>query len=126
MGGVQILEETKVTGFNKKNGRVTGVVTNRVDIESGYFVNCDGIWAREIGKMAGVNVPIHAAEHYYLITDPIEGMHSDLRIVEEPDQFVYYREEIGGLMLGLFEPVAGPWGMGGIPEGFSFGEISPD
>ena len=76
--------------------------------------------------MAGVRVPLHAAEHYYLITEPIDGMHSDMPVVEDPDLFAYYREESGGLMLGLFEPVAQPWGMNGIPDGFSFGEIAPD
>ena len=76
--------------------------------------------------MAGVNVPLHAAEHYYLITEPIEGLHGDLPIVEDPTRYAYYREEVGGLMLGLFEPIAGPWGMDGIPEDFSFGELSPD
>lgn len=126
MGGAQILEETKVTGIKKKDGRVSGVITNKGDIEAEYVVNCGGMWAHELGKMAGVNVPLHAAEHYYLITEPIEGMHPELPIVEDPDLFAYYREEMGGLMLGLFEPVAGPWGMGGIPEGFSFGEIQPD
>ena len=126
MGGALICEETKVTGIKKKNGRVTGVVTNKGEIETEYVVNCGGMWARELGKMAGVNVPLHAAEHYYLITEPIEGMQKDLPIVEDPELFAYYREEMGGLMLGMFEPVGGPWGMGGIPEGFSFGEIPPD
>ncbi|MFC1922649.1 FAD-dependent oxidoreductase [Chloroflexota bacterium] len=126
MGGALICEETRVTGIKKKNGRVTGVVSNKGEIEAEYVVNCGGMWARELGQMAGVNVPLHAAEHYYLITEPIEGMHKDLPIVEDPDLFAYYREEMGGLMLGMFEPVGGPWGMGGIPEGFSFGEIPPD
>ncbi len=126
MGGATICEETRVTGINKKNGRVTGVVTNKGEIEAEYVINCGGMWARELGKMAGVNVPLHAAEHYYLITEPIEGMHKNLPIVEDPDLFAYYREEMGGLMLGMFEPVGGPWGMDGIPEGFSFGEIAPD
>jgi len=111
MGGARIFEETRVTGIKKKNGHVTGVVTNKGEIEAEYVVNCAGL---------------HAAEHYYLITEPIEGMHPDLPIVEDPDLFAYYREEMGGLMLGLFEPVAGPWGMDGIPEDFSFGEIPPD
>ena len=82
--------------------------------------------------MAGVNVPLHAAEHYYLITEPIEGVHPDLPIVEDARAYAYYREEHGGLLLGVFEPVAGPWGMvgpggtGGIPENFTFGELPPD
>jgi 4-methylaminobutanoate oxidase (formaldehyde-forming) len=126
MGGATILEETRVTGIKQKNGRVTGVVTNKGEIETEYVVNCGGMWARELGKMAGVNVPLQAAEHYYLITEQIEGMHPDLPIVEDPDLFAYYREEMGGLMLGLFEPVGAPWGMDGIPKGFSFGEIPPD
>ena len=110
----------------KANGRVTGVITDKGEIQTEYVVNCGGIWGRELGLMAGVNVPLHAAEHYYLITEPIEGMHRDLPIVEDPDLFAYYREEMGGLMLGMFEPIAGPWGMDGIPEDFSFGEIPPD
>ena len=126
MGGATILEETRVTEIKQKNGRVTGVVTNKGEIEANYVVNCGGMWGRELGKMAGVHVPLHATEHYYLITEPIEGMHPDLPIVEDPDLFAYYREEMGGLMLGLFEPVAAPWGMEGIPKGFSFGEIQPD
>jgi glycine cleavage system aminomethyltransferase T/glycine/D-amino acid oxidase-like deaminating enzyme len=126
MGGARILEETRVTGIKQKNGRVTGVITTKGEIEAEYVVNCCGIWAREVGKMAGVKVPLHAAEHYYLITEPIEGIHRDMPIVEDPSRFAYYREETGGLMLGLFEPVAKPWGMAGIPDDFSFGEIAPD
>ena len=126
MGGARILEETKVIGIKKKDGRVTGVVTTRGEIEAEYVVNCGGMWARELGKMAGVNVPLHAAEHYYLITEPIEGVHRDLPIVEEASAYSYYREEHGGLLLGVFEPLAGPWGMDGIPENFTFGELPPD
>jgi len=132
MGGARIFEETQVTGIKQEKGQVTGVVTDRGQIEAEYVVNCGGIWARELGLMAGVNVPLHAAEHYYLITEPIKGMQRDMPIVEDPDLFAYYRDEMGGLMIGLFEPVAKPWGMakagglGGIPENFSFGEIAPD
>jgi len=126
MGGARILEETKVTGVKRKRGRVTGVVTDKGEIEAEYVVNCGGMWARELGKMAGVHVPLHAAEHYYLITEPMAGIQRDMPIVEDPDRFAYYRDEMGGLMLGLFEPVAKPWGMDGIPETFSFGEIPPD
>jgi len=126
MGGARILEETKVTGIKRKRGRVTGVVTDKGEIEAEYVVNCGGMWARELGKMAGVHVPLHAAEHYYLITEPMAGIQRDMPIVEDPDRFAYYRDEMGGLMLGLFEPVAKPWGMDGIPETFSFGEIPPD
>ena len=132
MGGARILEGTKVTGITQARGRVTGVTTDKGKIDAEYVVNCGGMWARELGKIAGVHVPLHAAEHYYLITEPIEGMQRDMPVVEDPDLFAYYRDEMGGLMLGLFEPVAKPWGMdghggsGGIPEDFSFGEIVPD
>jgi glycine cleavage system aminomethyltransferase T/glycine/D-amino acid oxidase-like deaminating enzyme len=126
MGGARILEGTRVTGIKREKGWVAGVVTDRGEIEAEYVVNCGGIWARELGKMAGVSVPLHAAEHYYLITEPIDGIHPDLPIVEDPDRFAYYREEVGALLIGFFEPVAKPWGMGGIPEDFSFGEIAAD
>jgi len=126
MGGARILEGTKVIGIKQARGRVTGVITDKGEIEAEYVVNCGGIWARELGRMAGVNVPLHAAEHYYLITEPIEGIHRDMPVVEDPDLFAYYRDEMDGLMLGLFEPLAKPWGMNGIPEDFSFGEIAPD
>jgi glycine/D-amino acid oxidase-like deaminating enzyme len=126
MGGALILEDTKVTTIKKKNGRVTGVVTDKGEIEAEYVVNCGGMWGRELGEMAGVNVPLHAAEHYYLITEPIEGIHRDLPIMDDPARFAYYREETGGLMIGLFEPVAAPWGMDGIPREFSSDELAPD
>jgi 4-methylaminobutanoate oxidase (formaldehyde-forming) len=126
MGGARILENTKVTGIKRENGRVTGVVTTKGDIEAEYVVNCGGAWGRELGLMAGVHVPLHSAEHYYLITEPIDGLDRNLPIVEDAGLFAYYRDEMGGLMLGLFEPVAQPWGMNGIPDDFSFGEIAPD
>ncbi len=126
MGGASLFEETAVTGIMRRAGRVTGVNTTRGDIAAEYVVNCAGMWARQVGQMAGVSVPLHAAEHYYLITEPLEGMHRDLPIIEDPDRYTYLREEVGGLMLGLFEPVAQPWGMDGIPEDFSFGQIRPD
>ena len=126
LGGAQILEETKVTGIKQSHGRVTGVITDKGEIKSEYVVNCGGMWAREIGKMAGVNVPLHAAEHYYLITTAMAGLDPDLPVVEDLDLYAYYRPEMSGLMIGLFEPVAGPWGMKGIPDNFSFGEIAPD
>ncbi|MEM7119237.1 MAG: FAD-dependent oxidoreductase [Chloroflexota bacterium] len=126
MGGARIIEGTKVTGVGKKGGRVTSVITDKGEIQAEYVVNCGGMWSREIGKMAGVNVPLHAAEHYYLITEAMEGMDPDLPIIEDLDLYAYYRPEMSGLMIGLFEPVAGPWGMDGIPENFTFGEIAPD
>ncbi len=123
MGGVRILEGTRVTGITQKDGRVSGVVTDSGAIEAEYVVNCAGMWAREVGAMAGVSVPLQAIEHAYLISEPFEGVSRDLPIFEDPDRFAYYREEVGGLMVGLFEPVAAPWSLDKIPDNFSFGEI---
>ena len=125
-GGVRIFEDSKVTGILQENGYVTGVITDKGKIQSEYVVNCAGIWARELGKLAGVTVPLQAAEHYYMITEPIEGMHSDLPVFSDLDRYAYYREEVGGMLLGFFEPDAAPWALDGVPEGFSFGEIAPD
>jgi heterotetrameric sarcosine oxidase gamma subunit len=126
MGGAKIFEETEVVGINKENGCVTGVVTNKGEIKTEIVVNCAGLWGRHVGKLAGVNVPLQAAEHYYLLTQPIEGVHSDLPIIEDFERFSYFREEVGGLLVGFFEPIAAPWGVDGIPKDFAFGEINPD
>jgi len=123
MGGVRILEDTPITGITQREGRVTGVVTEHGPIEAEYVVNCAGMWAKEIGAMAGVTVALQAIEHAYLISEPFEGVSPDLPIFEDPDRFAYYREETGGLMVGLFEPVSAPWSLDKIPDNFSFGEI---
>ena len=126
LGGAQILEGVGVLGITQEDDRVTGVVTDGGVIEADYVVNCAGMWARQVGAMAGVSVPLQAIEHAYLITEPIEGVSADLPIFEDPDRFAYYREETGGLMVGLFEPVAAPWSLDRIPDDFSFGEIPSD
>jgi heterotetrameric sarcosine oxidase gamma subunit len=126
MGGAQIYEDTPVVGIKREKGCVTGVVTEAGEIEAEYVVNCCGLWSREVGELAGVAVPLQAAEHYYLLTEPFEGMHPDLPIIEDLKKYSYYREEVGGLMLGLFEPDAAPWGVDGIPKDFAFGQIKPD
>jgi heterotetrameric sarcosine oxidase gamma subunit len=126
MGGAQIFEETTVTGFTKENGRVTGVITDKGEIQCEYVVNCAGMWAREIGELAGVNVPLQPVEHYYLITEPMEGIHPDLPVLVDLDKYAYYREETGGVLFGLFEPISAPWALDGIPKDFSFGEITPN
>ena len=125
-GGARLIEHTPVTGVRVEAGRVRGVTTASGDIEAEFVVNCAGMWAREVGRLAGVNVPLQAAEHYYLISEPIEGLHPRLPILRDPGNSAYIREEAGKLMVGLFEPVAKPWAVHGIPEGFSFGEIPPD
>jgi 4-methylaminobutanoate oxidase (formaldehyde-forming) len=126
MRGARVLQGTRVTGIAQKDGRVTGVVTDQGTIEAEYVVNCAGMWAKQVGAMAGVSVPLQAIEHAYLISEPFEGVSRDLPIFEDPDRFAYYREEVGGLMVGLFEPVAAPWSLDEIPDDFSFGEIPSD
>ncbi len=126
MGGARIFEDTEVTGIRQEKGRVSGVVTGKGEIKAEYVVNCAGLWGRQLGKLAGVNVPLQAAEHYYLLTQPIEGVHPDLPIIEDFERYAYFREEVGGLLVGFFEPVAAPWGVDGIPKDFAFGEINPD
>jgi 4-methylaminobutanoate oxidase (formaldehyde-forming) len=126
MRGARIFEGVPVTGFSRCRGAVTGVRTPRGDIEAEYVVNCAGMWARQLGEKAGVSIPLQAAEHYYLLTEPIEGVDGDWPVLEDPANYGYYREEGGGLMLGLFEPACAPWNVGGIPDGFSFGELPPD
>jgi len=124
--GVKIVEGVSVTGVTTKNGRATGVTTTEGDIEAEFVVNCAGMWARQLGALNGVSIPNQSTEHYYLITEPIPGVTRDLPIIEDPSSFGYYREEGGGLMIGLFEPVCSPWKVDGVPADFSFGEIEPD
>jgi 4-methylaminobutanoate oxidase (formaldehyde-forming) len=126
MKGATIVEGVAVTGIHKQNGHVTGVKTTLGDIQAEVVVNCAGMWARQLGELSGVNIPNQAAEHYYLITDQIKDLPPGMPILEDPSHYGYYREEVGGLMVGLFEPVCAPWHVDGIPDTFSFGEITPD
>ena len=123
LGGATVIEGVRVTGFTTEKGRVTGVLTDHGPIEAEFVVNCAGMWARQLGALAGVSVPLQACEHAYLISEPIEGVSPDLPILEDPDRYSYYREETGGLMVGLFEPLSDPWSLDGVPDDFSFGEI---
>src|SRR5262249_43540377 len=126
MRGARIVEGVPVTGFLQRRGAVTGVRTAHGDVEAQFVVNCAGMWARQLGELAGVSIPLQAAEHYYLLTEPIEGVDGDWPVLEDPANYGYYREEGGGLMLGLFEPACAPWNVGGVPPDFSFGDLSPD
>jgi 4-methylaminobutanoate oxidase (formaldehyde-forming) len=124
--GATIIEGVPVSGFLYARGAVTGVCTPFGDIECEYVVNCAGMWARQLGATAGVNIPLQAAEHYYLITEQIADLPPNLPVLEDPASFGYIREEVGGLLVGLFETVCAPWHVDGIPDDFSFGEIAPD
>ena len=124
--GVKIIEDTLVTDVLYKGNRAVGVATDKGEISAEVVVLCPGMWGHEVGKMAGVDIPLQAAEHYYLISEPIEGVHNKLPILRDPGRAAYAREEAGKIMLGFFEPVAAPWGVDGIPENFCFDEIQPD
>ncbi len=124
--GARIIEGVPATGFRIKDGTVTGVTTAHGDIEAEYVVNCAGMWARQLGELAGVSIPLQAAEHYYLLTEPIAEVDRNWPVLEDPANYGYFREEGGGLMLGMFEPVCAPWRIDGIPADFSFGELPPD
>ena len=126
MGGAQIFEDTKVTGILSKNGRATGVRTERGEIAAEVVVNCAGMWAREVGLMAGVAVPLHACEHFYVVTEPMDQIPPDLPVLRDMDGCAYFKEDAGKLLIGAFEPQAKPWGMNGIPEDFAFDELPED
>jgi heterotetrameric sarcosine oxidase gamma subunit len=126
LAGARIVEGVPVTGILQKNGRATGVRAAQGDIAAEYVVNCTGMWARQLGQEIGVTVPNQAAEHYYLITENIPDLPPGLPVLEDPASYAYYREESGGLLVGLFEPVCAPWKVEGIPTDFAFGEIEPD
>ncbi len=125
-GGAKVVEGIKVTGFDIRNGRAVGVKTNQGDVACEVVVNCGGQWAREIGKLAGVNVPLFSAEHFYIVTKKIAGVTPDLPVMRDPDGFIYYKEEVGGLVMGGFEPVAKPWAVDPIPDNFEFQLLPED
>lgn len=123
--GAKIIEGIKVTNVLTKDGCVTGVETDKGTIEAEIVVNCAGQWARKIGQMCGVSVPLHSAEHMYIVTEQIEGVTPELPVLRDPDGYIYFKEETGGLVMGGFEPEAKPWAMNGIPENFFF-QLLPD
>ena len=126
LGGATIVENVTVTGIERRHGAVAGVRTDRGDVGADVVVNCGGMWARDLGRMAGVNVPLHAAEHFYIVTAPLPGVTRNLPVLRDTDGYIYVREEVGGLLVGGFEPAAKPWGMQGIPDDFRFSLLPED
>jgi len=124
--GARIIEGVAATGVQTRRGRVTAVLTEAGPIETEVVVNAAGLWARQFGALAGVHVPLQAAEHYYLLTDTVPGMATDLPVIEDPDSYGYFRPEGDGMLVGLFEPVGAPWSLDGAPRDFSFGKLPPD
>ena len=125
--GAQIFENTEVTDFVLDRGRVVGVRTERGDIECEKVVIAAGLWGREVAAKAGVTVPLQAAEHYYLLTEPIAGVTPEsVPVIEDGEAYGYYREEGGGLLVGMFEPVAKAWALDGTPRESAFAVLPPD
>jgi 4-methylaminobutanoate oxidase (formaldehyde-forming) len=126
MAGARIAEGVPVLDVLTERGAVTGVRTAIGEVECEVVVNCAGMWARQLAERNRVTVPLQAAEHYYLLTEEIPGISRDWPVLEDPASFGYFREEGGGLLLGLFEAVCAPWQVGRVPDDFSFGELPPD
>ncbi|MBW2614075.1 MAG: FAD-dependent oxidoreductase, partial [Deltaproteobacteria bacterium] len=126
MGGASVFEGVTVTGIGLKNKAVHEVNTDQGKITCEYVVNCGGMWGRELGKMVGVSVPLHAAEHMHITTTAIDGVYQDMPILRDMDGYIYFKQEGEGLLMGGFEPRAKPWGMKGIPETFEFTELAED
>ncbi|QFT97515.1 4-methylaminobutanoate oxidase (formaldehyde-forming) [Roseovarius sp. THAF8] len=129
--GALVKERVKVTGIAREGRRVTGVdwaadnggETGHIACDT--IVNCAGMWGHAVGRMAGVNVPLHACEHFYIVTEGIDGL-GQLPVLRVPDECAYYKEDAGKILLGAFEPSAKPWGMNGIPESFEFDQLPED
>jgi len=124
--GVQLFEGVEVTGVGVADAGVRSVRTDQGEIACEILVNCAGQWARQFARLAGVNVPLYSAEHLYLVTDRIEGVQPMLPVLRDPDGRIYYKEEVGGLVMGGFEPHAKPWAVDPIPASFQFQLLQED
>ena len=124
--GVRIVENTKVTGVIRRDGRVAGVTTEHGDIEAEYVVAAPGMWGREFGALAGVAIPLQALAHYYVITEPIPGLPPGLPTIKTAPDYAYVKNEGAGLMVGFFEPGSYPWASRGIPVDAEFTRLPED
>src|SRR5205823_5391050 len=113
-------------GDRVQAGRLHRRGGERGAVRADAVVNCAGLWAREVGTWAGVSVPLHAAEHFYIVTEPIAGLAPDLPVLRDADARSYFKEDTGKLLVGWFEPEAKPWGWQGIPENFAFEHLPAD
>jgi 4-methylaminobutanoate oxidase (formaldehyde-forming) len=124
--GALIVQDLKVTAIHHDGRRVSGVQTDRGRIEADFVVLCGGMWTRDLAASAGVTVPLHACEHYYVLFKDVPGLNPDMPVLRDYDHCSYFKYDAGKLLVGAFEPHARPWGADGIPEDFSFGEIAGD
>ena len=126
MRGARIVENTRVTRIRVEQGRAVGVETESGYLAADTVVLCAGMWSHGLGAACGVAVPLHAAEHFYIVTEPINALPGNLPVLRVQDECAYYKEDAGKLLMGCFEPVAKPWGMRGIPEDFCFDTLPED
>lgn len=124
--GAKVFENTEVTSILTKNGRAIGVATASGDILAENVVIATGMWSRHLGQTAGVDIPLQANEHFYIVTEAFPGLDPNLPVLRDPDNCAYFKEDAGKLLLGAFEPNAKPWSVDGIPSDFEFGEIPYD
>jgi 4-methylaminobutanoate oxidase (formaldehyde-forming) len=126
MGGVAIHEDLKVTGIRVENSVVRAIETDRGVVSCEKLVLCAGQWTRDLGRLAGVNVPLVSVQHQYLITTAIDGVTRGLPTLRDPDRLTYFKEEVGGLVMGGYEPNPIPWATGGLPSDFQFTLLDSD
>ena len=126
MAGATICEDTDVLGIDVVDGVIKGVETSRGRIDCEIVVVCAGQWTRTLAATVGVNVPLVSVEHQYLITAQIDGVTRTLPTLRDPDRLTYYKEEVGGLVMGGYEPNPIPWAIDGIPQDFNFKLLDPD
>ena len=124
--GAKILENVKVTRILTKDGAAYGVETADGTILADKVVVASGMWSRDLGRSIGVNIPLHACEHFYIVSEPIAELPRNMPVVRVPDECTYYKEDAGKLMVGAFEPKAKPWGGGGIDEEHAFVTLPED
>ena len=120
MNSAKVFENSKVTRILVKDGKAIGVETLDGTIRADKVVIAAGMWSRQLGRSIGVNIPLHAAEHFYIVTEPIDELPRNMPVVRVPDECTYYKEDAGKLLIGAFEPIAKPWGSEGIPEDHAF------
>lgn len=126
MGGARILENTKVERVLVESGRAVGVALADGEIRARHVVIAGGMWSRDFAALSGVSLPLHAAEHFYIVTEAMDGLTSDLPVMFAGDEWTYYKEDAGKLLVGFFEPNAKPWGHDGITEDFCFDTLPED
>ncbi|AWC25679.1 Aminomethyltransferase [Aminobacter sp. MSH1] len=120
MHGAKLFENVRVTGFEMKDGRILKVMTDQGDIACDKVVNCAGQWARQVGAMAGINVPLQPVKHQYIITEKLPGLATDAPTIRDPDRRTYFKEEVGGLVMGGYEPNPIAWTTGDVPNDWEF------